>query len=181
MTEDRHLAADRAGASPHPVREWGNAKFFESMDWYLHRRLGARKQALFTDLPPVVVELGRERVLRCAYLAPGTRLVAIEPEPARAQGAAPQCRAPRDRPRDPREGAGGDRTRNASVDAVICTLVLCTVDDQVAALEEVHRILRPAGASCSSSTSGRRGPMRVLAAAAAPPVAIRVRRLLPRP
>ena len=33
----------------------------------------------------------------------------------------------------------------ASVDAVICTLVLCTVEDQSAVLAEVRRILRPGG------------------------------------
>ena len=63
------------------VRAWANAKFFESMDWYLHRRLGARKQALFADLPRLVVELGSGAGASMRYLAPGSRLVAIEPNP----------------------------------------------------------------------------------------------------
>ncbi|TNM89003.1 N6-adenosine-methyltransferase TMT1A-like [Takifugu flavidus] len=33
-----------------------------------------------------------------------------------------------------------------SVDAVVCTLVLCSVDDVTQTLREVHRILRPGGA-----------------------------------
>ena len=52
---------------------------------------------------------------------------------------------------------------SASVDAVICTLVLCTVDDQVAALEEVQRILRPGGRFVFVEHVGSGpGPMRAL-------------------
>ena len=47
----------------------------------MHRRLGARKQALFADLPPLVVELGSGTGASMRYLAPGSRLVAIEPNP----------------------------------------------------------------------------------------------------
>jgi SAM-dependent methyltransferase len=130
---------------PHPAREWANAKFFDSIDWYLHRRLGDRKTALFADLPPVVVELGAGAGASMRYLAPGTRLVAIEPNPhahaalrrkAARYGIALEIR-------DERAESTGLAT--ASVDAVICTLVLCTVEDQTVALAEVHRILRPGG------------------------------------
>lgn len=34
---------------------------------------------------------------------------------------------------------------DASVDAVVCTLVLCTVPDPAAALAEIRRVLRPSG------------------------------------
>jgi ubiquinone/menaquinone biosynthesis C-methylase UbiE len=34
---------------------------------------------------------------------------------------------------------------NESFDFVVSTLVLCTVDDQVRALSEIHRVLKPAG------------------------------------
>jgi SAM-dependent methyltransferase len=130
---------------PHPIRDWGNAKFFELMDGYLHRRLGARKQTLFADLPPFVVELGSGAGASMRYLLPGSRLIAIEPN-AQAHDA-----LSRNATRygidleihDERAESTG--LPSGSVDAVICTLVLCTVEDQAAALAEVRRILRPGG------------------------------------
>jgi SAM-dependent methyltransferase len=127
------------------MRAWANAKFFESMDWYMHRRLGTRKQALFAGLPQLVVELGSGAGASMRYLAPGSRLVAIEPNPhahaalrrnAARYGIDLEIRG---------EGAESTGLETASVDAVICTLVLCTVEDQATALAEVRRILRPGG------------------------------------
>ena len=145
MTE----TAPRVHAEPapwrHPRRAWANAKFFESMDSYSHRRLGARKKALFADLPRVVVELGAGTGASMRYLAPGSRLIAIEPNPhahdalrrnAARYGIDLEIRE------DPAESTG---LASASVDAVICTLVLCTVEDPAASLAEVRRILRPGG------------------------------------
>ena len=81
MTAPAHLARPEPLRRPHPVRAWANAKFFESMDWYLHRRLGARKRALLRRPAPTVVELGSGAGASMRYLAPGTRLIAIEPNP----------------------------------------------------------------------------------------------------
>jgi SAM-dependent methyltransferase len=145
MTNTVPLTRAQPARHPHPVRERANAKFFDSMDWYQHRRLGARKRALFSDLPPLVVELGAGGGASMRYLTPGTRLVAIEPNPhardalrrkAERYGIDLEIRGQR---------AEATGLATASVDAVICTLVLCTVEDQAAALAEVHRILRPGG------------------------------------
>ena len=145
MTETSPLTHADPVPRPHPIRAWGNAKFFESMDWYVHRHLGARKRALFADLPPHVVELGAGAGASMRYLRPGSHLLAIEPN-VHAHGAL--------RRRAARYGidleirarrAESTALASASVDAVICTLVLCTVEDQAAALAEVHRILRPGG------------------------------------
>jgi len=145
MTDTVHLPHAEPVRHPHPVREWANAKFFDSMDWYLHRRLGARKKVLFADLPPLVVELGAGAGASMRYLAPGTRLVAIEPNP-HAHGALRDKAARYGIDLEIRsERAESTGLPSASVDAVICTLVLCTVDDQAAALAEVQRILRPGG------------------------------------
>ncbi len=145
MTETAHLAPPEPVRRPHPLRARANAKFFASMDWYVHRRLGDRKKALFADLPQLVVELGAGAGASMRYLAPGSRLVAIEPNPhahadlrrtAARYGIDLEIRG---------ERAESTGLPSASVDAVICTLVLCTVEDQAAALAEVRRILRPGG------------------------------------
>lgn len=148
---------------PHSTRAWANAKFFESLDWYLHRRLGADKQVLFADLPPLVVELGSGAGASMRYLVPGSRLIAIEPNPHAHD--ALRRRAARYGTdleiRDERAESTG--LASASVDAVICTLVLCTVQDQAAALAEVHRILRPGGRFVFIERVGSGpGPLRAL-------------------
>ncbi len=145
MNETAQLAPFEPVHVLHPLRARANAKFFEWMEGYIHRRLGARKKALFSDLPPVVVELGSGAGASMRYLAPGSHLVALEPNPHTHAGL---------RRNAARHGidleihercAESTGLASASVDAVICTLVLCTVEDQAAALAEVHRILRPGG------------------------------------
>jgi SAM-dependent methyltransferase len=145
MTDTAHRTRLEPVHHPHPARERGNATFFDSMDWYLHRRLGARKKALFADLPPVVVELGAGAGASMRYLTSGTRLVAIEPN-AHAHDALRRKAARYGIDLEIRsERAESTGLATESVDAVICTLVLCTVHDEAAALAEVRRILRPGG------------------------------------
>jgi SAM-dependent methyltransferase len=128
-----------------PVRGRLNAAFFRLVDGYVHRRIGARKEALFADLPQQVVELGPGTGANLKYFRPGTHLVAIEPNPhmhpaltkaAAERGVSLEVRA---------TGAEATGLPSASVDAVVSTLVLCTVPDPAAALAEVRRILRPGG------------------------------------
>ena len=163
MAETVHLARTEPARPSHPLRAWGNAKFFESMDWYMHRRLGARKKALFADLPALVVELGSGAGASMRYLAPGSTLVAIEPN-AHAHGALRRNAERHGIDLEIREeGAESTGLASASVDAVICTLVLCTVEDQAAALAEVHRILRPGGRFVFIEHVGSgRGPLRAM-------------------
>ncbi len=128
-----------------PLRGRLNAAFFRVVDSYVHRLLGNRKAALFADLPDDVVELGPGTGANLRYYRPGTRLVAIEPNPhmhpALARAAARRAIGLDVRP----VGAEATGLPTGSVDAVVCTLVLCTVPDPVAALAEAHRILRPSG------------------------------------
>ncbi|NKR42463.1 class I SAM-dependent methyltransferase [Prescottella equi] len=129
----------------HPLRGPFNALFFSALDRYLDHLLRPHKQSLFDDLPRTVVELGPGVGANLRYLRAGTRLIGVEPNPAMHE---------RLRARAARAGVdlelhttGAERLDlpDTSVDAVISSLVLCTVADPAAVLTEVHRILRPGG------------------------------------
>lgn len=122
-----------------------NAAGLRALDGVFDRSLGRQKRSLFGDLPPSVVELGSGPGTNVRYLAPGTHLVAVEPnramhEPLRQAATARGISldlVP--------AGAEELPLDDASVDVVISSLVLCTVDDPDAVVSEVHRVLRPGG------------------------------------
>ncbi|PZF86147.1 SAM-dependent methyltransferase [Jiangella anatolica] len=128
-----------------PVRGRLNAATLRAVDRYAHLLVGERKRALFADLPEQIVEIGPGTGANLRYYRPGTQLVAIEPNvhmhgplraAARRHGIELELRT-----------ATAERLAlpDASADAVVSTLVLCTVPDPVAAVEEVWRVLRPGG------------------------------------
>ena len=122
-----------------------NAAGLRALDGVFHRTLGRQKEQLFADLPDEVVEFGSGPGTNLRYLRPGTRLVSVEPNPAMH---APLRQAARERGVELEllaHSADAVPLEDASVDAVICTLVLCTVPDPAAALAEAHRILAPGG------------------------------------
>jgi ubiquinone/menaquinone biosynthesis C-methylase UbiE len=129
----------------HPVRGRFNSAFFWVMGGYINRHLHQRKSATFADLPPTVVELGAGVGANMRYLPAHARLVAIEPNPymhsrlrraARSWGVELELRS-----------VVGERIDlpDASADAVISSLVLCSVRDPDAVLAEIRRVLRPRG------------------------------------
>jgi SAM-dependent methyltransferase len=122
-----------------------NAAILRGADRYGHHVFGLRKEALFADLPSTVVEIGPGTGANLRYYRPGTHLIGIEPNrsmhaplqrAARSHGIELDLRA------ESAERIGLD---DASVDAVISTLVLCSVPDPVAVVAELKRILRPGG------------------------------------
>jgi SAM-dependent methyltransferase len=128
-----------------PVRGRANAAFFRLVDGYVHHVLGGRKAALFADLPGALVEIGPGTGANLRYYSPGTQLVAIEPNPHMHAPLA-RCAARNGIHLELRSvGAESTGLPSDSVDAVVCTLVLCTVPDPAAALAEARRILRPGG------------------------------------
>jgi SAM-dependent methyltransferase len=130
---------------PNPVRGPLNAVFFTVLDGLFDRLLRGRKQRVFADLPATVVELGPGVGANLRYLRPGTRLIAVEPNPAmhpRLRARAARARVDLDLHTTVAERLD---LPDASVDAVISSLVLCTVQDPAAVVAEVRRVLRPGG------------------------------------
>lgn len=102
-----------------------------------------RRETLLQGVSGRVVEIGAGTGLNVAHYPEGlTQLVLTEPEPTmraklerRAQGRAEIVDAPAERLPLP----------DGSVDTVVATLVLCTVDEPEHALREIKRVLRPGG------------------------------------
>ena len=104
------------------------------------------RDRLLGGLSGRVVELGAGNGLNFGHYPPTvTEVVAVEPEPylrARAEEAAAAVAVPV-------RVVDGTSTSiplpDASVDAGVASLVLCSVPDQAAALAELRRVIRPGG------------------------------------
>lgn len=107
--------------------------------------MAERKRALLGGLAGTVVEIGPGTGVNLPYYGPGVRWIGIEPNPyththlraeAERLGLAVDLRA---------GSAGATGLPEASADAVVSTLVLCSVPDVEATLREVLRVLKPGG------------------------------------
>ncbi|MDQ3787014.1 MAG: class I SAM-dependent methyltransferase [Actinomycetota bacterium] len=101
--------------------------------------------ALVGAVHGTVLELGPGDGANLPYYQQDVRLVAVEPDAvARARvSAAADLLGLHARVLDGR--AEELALPDGSVDAVVCSFVLCSVADQATALAEVHRVLRPGG------------------------------------
>jgi SAM-dependent methyltransferase len=129
----------------HPVRGRFNAGFFTAFDRPIDRQSRGRKRKVFSGLPPEVVEVGPGVGANLRYLPPGCRMIAIEPNPYMHAGLRKHA-ARRDIDVEI-HGVTGDAIDldDQSVDAVISSLLLCTVPDPERVVGEIRRILRPGG------------------------------------
>ena len=109
------------------------------------RALGPRKRQLLGSLHGTVLEIGPGTGGSLAFLPPQARWIGLEPNPAMHE--------PLRRTAD-RLGVGIELRRgfahdtgleDRSVDAVISSLVLCSVRDVQLTLAELFRVLRPGG------------------------------------
>ena len=128
-----------------PVRGRFNSWFLELLDDYVERRLGDVRRELLGGLDGEVAEIGAGNGPTLRHLRRGIVVHAIEPNRYFHRRLAAEAR---------RRGielvvhpVSAERIDlpDGSVDAVISSLVLCTVADPAAVLAEVRRILRPGG------------------------------------
>ena len=122
------------------------AWFLAGNDGTMDRLFGAHKQALLGGLHGDVLELGPGAGANFRYYAPGIRWTGVEPNM-------------HNHPHLQREATRHGVTAtllaaeaealplpDAAFDAVVCTLVLCSVTHPAQTLAEARRVLRPGGA-----------------------------------
>jgi ubiquinone/menaquinone biosynthesis C-methylase UbiE len=114
----------------------------------LGERRGMRelRRNLLAEARGCVLEIGAGTGLNVPLYSPDVeRLVLTEPEPGMARRL--ERRVGRARPDAEVVVAGAEALPfpDMSFDAVVSTLVLCTVSDPQAAVEEIQRVLRPGG------------------------------------
>ncbi len=107
--------------------------------------LGERRERLLSHLTGTVLDVGAGTGANLRHFRHATRVVATEPDPAMRQrlaGKLSEAHVPVEL-----DATAGESLPypNASFDAVVYTLVLCTVADPDRALAEARRVLQPDG------------------------------------
>ncbi len=128
-----------------PIRGRFHAWFLSATEDVLERIHGGRKRRLFASLPDEIVEIGPGTGANLRHYPPGARVIGIEPN-LRMHGALRRSAEERGVELEIR-GLRGESLDlpSESVDAVVCTLVLCSVGDPDRVVSEALRVLRPGG------------------------------------
>ena len=132
-----------AGEVRHPVF----ARFFHRLSRVMEREVGEHREELLAGLSGRILEVGAGNGMNFRRYPATTvkEVVALEPEAylreraEQAAGDAPVQVSVRD------GAAEALPVQDASFDAAVASLVLCTVPDPPRALAELRRVLRPGG------------------------------------
>lgn len=110
------------------------------------RFLGPHRVWLTTGLTGRILVVGCGTGLDFGHFSPFVDLVAVDPDPYMLRRALARARALDRRVELIEAGAEALPFRGGLYDAVVATLVLCTVSDLGQSLREMRRVLRPDGA-----------------------------------
>ncbi|MFO8174523.1 MAG: methyltransferase domain-containing protein, partial [Longimicrobiales bacterium] len=120
--------------------------------WFMARgggtydlHVGDRKRDLLSGLSGVLVEIGSGTGPNLRYLPPEVMVVGVEPNPFMHSHFLRESREWKGRSHLVRGSAEALPFPDESVETVLSTLVLCSVDGLDGALQEIHRILKPGG------------------------------------
>jgi SAM-dependent methyltransferase len=106
------------------------------------RRLAPILRDLLAGLSGEVLEIGAGTGATFEYFPPAAHVIAIEPDPHMRKRAEPRLR-----PNIELRPGNGESVpvADGSMDAVVVSLVLCTVSDLRGTLAEIRRVLKPGG------------------------------------
>lgn len=105
--------------------------------------IAARKRSLFGELRGSVLEIGPGAGVNLCHYGPGLRWIGVEPNPYMRAYLRKEAER-RGLQLDMRAGVAEQlEVPDQSVDAVVCTLVLCSVHDVERVLKEIKRVLKP--------------------------------------
>ena len=130
-----------------PVRRKGHRWFAAVYDHLVTEgELEPRRAVLLAGLRGDVLEIGAGTGANFAHYPPEAHVTALEPDPFMAARARRKLAAAALASIEVREEPAESLPfADASFDAVVSTLVLCTVDDVTRSLAEIRRVLRPGG------------------------------------
>lgn len=128
-----------------PIRTRIEAWLLDVADQHLDRQVRDRKTAAIGAMSETVVEIGPGTGTNMRFYPDGVSVIGIEPNPNMQPHLREKAKAHEVDLEIRTLHAEHLDLDDASVDGVVATLVLCSVDDPVAVLDEIVRVLRPGG------------------------------------
>lgn len=125
----------------HIINDW----FIKLVDRYMDSHYGGRKRKLLKGHPETIIEIGAAYGANFRYLRPGTKLIVIEPNESYNQTLQKRARRFNINIEIYNSGAEDIELPSDSVEMVLGSLVLCTVEFPEQVLKEIHRVLRKDG------------------------------------
>jgi len=127
------------------MRDFIMAMSLHAIENHMHQTYAQLKSKVFDQMPATIVEIGAGTGANMRYYPPGSRVIAVEPNRAMH----PYLRKAAQKYGLELEihGRKGEHLdlENSSADAVVGTLMLCSVDNPGQVVSEIRRILKPGG------------------------------------